>query len=122
MWRRHRLMPPYAVAAFAAMLVVAAIAGWDEWTTRFAIGAAGAALAVTATTDYRIVADTSQGLVLLRASRIRQYAVEVLEMLPSGTDIEPVGGTLLATDWQVGTSVYTVPKSSEQAISRIAER
>ena len=57
---------------------------------------------------------------VLRGSRIRQYAVEVLETLPASATLEPVGATLLAADWQIGTTVYTVPRSSEQAIHRIA--
>ncbi len=120
MWQRHRLMAPFAAVAFVALAFVATGVGWDEWPTRLAIGAAGAAVAVAATTEYRIVAATSTGLKLFRSSRIRQYAVEMIETLPGDADVIPVGGTWLVADWQVGDRVYTVPKSSEQAINRIA--
>jgi len=122
MWQRHRLMIPFAIASFVGMVVVAEWAGWEEWATRIVIGLAAVAVAVAASTDYKVVAQTSDGVVLLRASRIRQTATAWLEKLPADVVIEPVGGTVLATDWAVAGSVYTVPKSSEQAISRIAAR
>jgi len=120
MWRRHRLMVPYATIAFVAMVAVAAAVGWDDWPTRIAIGAAGSALAIAATTDYRVIAATSEGIVLFRASKIRQYAVARIETLEDDAQLAPVGGTMLAADWQIGSGVYTVPKSSEQAVNRIA--
>jgi len=121
MWRRHRRMVPFAAAAFIGMVAVAASVGWDDWPTRVAIGLAGAAVAVAASTEYKVLAQTSDGaILLLRASRIRQAATRLLETLPSDVTIERVGGTVLAADWQVADSVYTVPRSSEQAIGRIA--
>ena len=122
MWRRHRLMFPFGIVSFLGMVVVAEWAGWDEWATRIIIGLAAVAVAVAASTDYKVVAQTTDGLFLLQASRIRQVATRMLEKLPSDVAIEPVGGTVLAADWEVGGSVYTVPRSSEQAISRIAGR
>ena len=122
MWRRHRLMFPFGIVSFLGMVVVAEWAGWDEWATRIVIGLAAVAVAVAASTDYKVVAQTTDGLCLLQASRIRQVATRMLEKLPSDVAIEPVGGTILAADWEVGGSVYTVPRSSEQAISRIAGR
>ena len=121
MWTRHRWMVPYAVIAAAAVYAASQWAGFDETPTRVALAFAAGAIAVNATTDYRVLARTSRGLVMLRASRIRQYAVDVLEWLPSSTPIEAVGGTVFATDWQVGDAVFTVPKSSEAAIHRIAQ-
>ena len=122
MWKRHRLMLPFAIASFAGMVIVAEGAGWDDLPTRIVIGLAGAALAVAASTDYRVVALTSTGVILLQASRIRQAATGILEELPADVSIEPAGGTVLATDWEIGGSIYTVPKSSERAINRIAGR
>lgn len=122
MWKRHRLMFPFGIVSFVGMVVVAEWAGWDEWATRIVIGLAAVAVAVAASTDYRVLAQTSDGLFLLQASRIRQIATRLLEMLPPDATIRPVGGTVLAADWEVAESVYTVPRSSEQAISRIAGR
>jgi len=122
MWKRHRLMMPFGIVSFLGMVVVAEWAGWDEWATRIVLGLAAVAVAVAASTTYKVVAQTTDGLYLLQASRIRQVATRMLERLPTDATIEPVGGTILAADWQVGGSVYTVPRSSEQAISRIAGR
>ena len=120
MWTRHRWMIPYAVVAALAVYAASEWAGFTETPTRVALAFAAGAIAVNATTDYRVIARTSRGLLMLKASRIRQYAVALIERLPPSTRIEPVGGTVFATDWQVGDAVFTVPKSSESAIHRIA--
>lgn len=120
MWSRHRWMVPYAFVAGAAVYAASTWAGFTETSTRVVLAFAAGAIAVNATTDYRVLALTSHGLVLLRGSRIRQTAVSRLDRLSSTIEIRAVGGTVLATDWQVGDDVYTVPKSSEQAIERIS--
>lgn len=120
MWSRHRWMIPYAIVAAAAVFLTSEWAGFSELSTRTALAFAAGAIAVNATTDYRVVAKTGKGLVLLRGSRVRQHAVAVISRLPKNTKIEPVGGTVLASDWAVGESVFTVPKSHERALERIA--
>lgn len=122
MWRRHRLMVPFVAGSFLATVLVAGWVGWDDWPTRLAIGLAVAAVAVAASTDYRVLALTSVGLVLLKASRIRQAATGMLERLAPDVTIERLGGTVLATDWEVAGSVYTVSRSSEEAVARISAR
>ncbi len=119
-WKRHKWMVPYAATVFAAVTLLTPIGGIEDWPTRVAIGAAAVAVAVTATTDYSVVAQTDDGLALFKASKIRQVATELRERLPGDVEVTPVGGTLLATDWQVGERVFTVPRSSEQAMSRMA--
>jgi hypothetical protein len=119
-WRRHKWMLPYSATVFAAVTLLAPIGGIEDWPTRIAIGAAAVAVAVTATTDYSVVAQTDAGLALFKASKIRQIATELREHLPGDVELTQVGGTLLAADWQVGERVYTVPRSSEQAMSRMA--
>lgn len=119
-WIRHRHMVPYTVVSFLAVLLGAALAGVEAWSTRIGLGVAAAAVAVTASTKYRVVAKTSKGVTLLRASRIRQHALEVIETTAPPVEIVPVADTLLATEWRVASIVYTVPKSSEAAIRRIA--
>jgi hypothetical protein len=113
-------MVPYGLVAFAVVAWVAATAGWDDWPTRIAFGAAGTAISVMATTDYRVLARTTDGLALFKASRIRQIAKSLDTYLEADEPVEPVGGTMLAADWQVGRYVYTVPRSSEQAMKVIA--
>ena len=119
-WKRHKWMVPYAATVFAAVVLLAPIAGIEDWPARIAIGAAAVAMAVTATTDYSVVAQTADGLALFKASKIRQVATELREHLPDDVELTPVGGTLLAADWQVGQRVFTVPRGSEQAMSRMA--
>lgn len=120
MWRRHRLIFPFAAFAFLGVMTVASWAGAEDWPTRIVIGLAGVAVAVAATTDYKVLARTSEGVVLLSASRIRQTATGDAAAVPADAQIKPVGGNVLATDWDIAGSVYTVPRSSERAISRIA--
>lgn len=114
-------MLPFGIAAFVGMVFVAGLAGWEDLATRVVIGLAAVAVAVTASTEYRVVAQTSDGVFLFEASRIRQAATGMIERLSPDAVIEPVGGTVLAADWAVAGSVYTVPRSSEQAMTRIAE-
>ena len=120
MWARHRWMVPYTAASFVGMMIVAVAVGWSDWSARIGLGAAAAAVAVMATTEYRVLAQTETGLSLLKASRIRQYATQLLEKLPGDVSIEPSGGSVLAADWTVGDRRFTVPRSSEQAMRRIA--
>jgi hypothetical protein len=121
MWTRHRWMVPYALIAAGVVFLTSDWAGFSEISTRVALGFAAGAVAVNATTDYRVLALTDRGLVMFKSSRIRQYATGVLARLPRSTPIEVVGGTVFATDWRVGEATYTVPKSSERAIERIAQ-
>ena len=119
-WKRHKWMVPYGAFVFAAVVLLAPIGGIEDWPTRVAIGAAAVAVAVTATTDYSVVAQTDGGFALLKASKIRQVATGLQEHLPGNVELKPVGGTLLASDWQVGKHIYTVPRSSDQAMNRMA--
>ncbi len=120
MWNRHRLMIPYAALAFGAMLLVALIAGFDTWASRLGLAAAGAGVAAMATTNYRILAHTDRGFVLLRASRVRQYATEILERWPHSIELTPMSSFMVVTDWTVHDRRYSVPKSSEQSVVRMA--
>ncbi len=120
-WSRHRWITPFATLVFVAIVLLAPVAGVEEWPTRLVIGLAGLGVAFLATTDYRVVAETDTGIVVLKASRIRQVATEFGESLARDADLRPVGGTVLATDWLVGDHRYTVPRSSEQAMERMAE-
>jgi hypothetical protein len=120
LWSRHRWVVPYGAFVFAMLVLVAPFAGIDDWPTRVVSGLAGIAVAVTATSEYRVVALTSHGLVLLRASKIRQVATGPAEDLGPDDEMAPVGGTVLASEWQVGDRRYTVPRSSEQAMHRMA--
>ncbi len=115
-------MIAYSVAAFVTLVVVATVAGFDTWFARIGLGTAASALAATATTEYRILARTNRGVVLLRSSRIRVAAVETMERFSGEPAIERAGTTLLANDWRVNGTRYTVAKSSEADMQSIAGR
>lgn len=118
-WSRHRWVVPFGATVLAGIVFSAPLAGIDDWPTRVVIGLAGVGLAVTASTTYRVVAQTDTGIVLCRASRIRQVATGVEKRLGS-VEMRPIGGTLLAADWQVGSDLVTVPRSSQDAMARMA--
>lgn len=120
MWTRHKWMVPYSSAVFGAVVLLAPIAGIEDWPTRIVFGLAGGAVAVMATTEYWVVAQTDDGFATLEASKIRQVARRLHSHLPRDVELAPVGGTILAADWQVGERRYTVPRSSEQAMQRMA--
>ncbi len=120
MWSRHRLMVPYAALAFLALVLVAAVVGIHPWPSRVAIGASGAAVAAAATTEYRVLALTGTGLVLLRGSRVRHYATGVMTPLPAGVTPRREGGNMLTSDWSIDGSVYTVLKRDDQALASMA--
>ncbi len=87
-----------------------------------AMGAAAVAISSLALTDYRVVASSKNRLVMCRSSRIRQFAVAEIEELPRSTTVKPTGGSMLATEWRIGTTELTIAKSSEQMMTTIAKR
>lgn len=120
MWFRHRWVAWFATAVLFGLVWLAPLAGIEDWPTRVVIGLAGLGVAVNASSNYRVLAETDQGMFVLAASRIRQVATGRPEKLSPGAELEPVGGTLLAADWRVGTNVFTVARSSQQAMERMA--
>ncbi len=116
-WSRHRHMIPFAAAAFIALAAVATWAELPTWSARIAVGAAGAAVAVNATTDYRVIGLTDERIIVAQASRIRQVARMVHSSLDLDVPMEPIaGGGLVTTTWRVGEAHYTVPRGSQIAM------
>lgn len=122
MWSRHRLMVPYVIAAFVAMFALAFLIGINQWGGRIGLGFAGGAVAAMAATEYRVLVLTSEGLILLRSSKIRQKATGLIERLGRSTKIEAVGSNLVITDWSVGGRVYSVMKRHQNSMVSISER
>ena len=87
-------MFPFGAAAFVGMVLVADWAGTNDWPTRIVLARQAVAVAVAATTDYKVLAQTSSGMVLLRASRIRQVATGMIELSAAGSQLVQVGGTI----------------------------
>jgi hypothetical protein len=119
MWRRHHLMVPFAAAVAVVVAAGAAFVGFGP-PSAVALGVAAGAIGASATTEHLVLASTTDGLHLLRASRVRRAAVRHLERLSDSTPIELVGNQFVITEWQVGDHRFTVPKSSESAMIRIA--
>jgi hypothetical protein len=122
MFTRHYLAFPFIAAAGGALFVVAMFSGADQWATRISLGLAGAAVAAMATTEYRVLAQTTRGLVLLRSSRFRRRASGVLRRLANGTQIEVLGSNLVITEYRVDGVVYSVMRRSQQEMTAIADR
>lgn len=121
-WVRHPSGLLYAAGAFIALVLVGMAVGFDEWPSRIGLGIAGGAVAMSATTEYRVLAHTDEGLVLLAGGRVRQVARRIIRVLPPDSRVEIVRDTMLTTDWTIGDTEYTVPKSSQRSIERIAAR
>lgn len=122
MWSRHPFMLPYAAVAFIAMMALAIAVGVEQWGGRVGLGLAAGAVAAMAATEYRVLALTTEGLVLFRSGKIRQKATDVLERLPKSADVQPVGSNLVITDWSVGDRVYSVMKRHQNAMVAISQR
>lgn len=122
MWARHSSGYAYAAVAWVAFTLLAIVAGFDQWPARLVIGLAGAAIVLTGTTTYRVLASTSHGLVLFEAARVRQVARRISRRLPPEAEVRLVRDTLVTTDWVVDGTEYTVPKGSQRAMEAIAAR
>lgn len=122
MWTRHRLVLPYIALAFAAMLALSFAIDVNQWGGRIGLGLAGGAVAAMATTEYRVLVLTSEDLVLMESSKVRQRATRILERLGPKTTVEPVGSNLVITDWSVGSRVFSVMKRHQNAITAISQR
>jgi hypothetical protein len=101
------------------VIFLATAGGVEFWSTRLGIGAAGAIVAATATTNYSVLARTTRGLLLCRAGRVRQVATAIVERLPEGTPISRTGGNLITGEWDVGDRSYSVPRRHERAMEQI---
>lgn len=121
MFTRHRWFVPYALFSGIALFVVSTASGVGGPLNRLVLTLCGAAIAALATTNYWVLAQTEQGLVLLRSSRIRQYARKVEARLGGTDELEMVGSTVITSDWRIGETMYTLTKRWEPAMRRIAQ-
>jgi hypothetical protein len=110
-------MFPFGIASFVVLAVVGVLSGLEGVILPAAVGAAGASVAVTATTSHTIVVLTNRELVLLRGSRIRAVATGPLKRLPDSTLVQRTGGSMIVSDWQIGESSYSASKAHEQQLT-----
>ena len=118
MWHRTRLWLPFVTTTAVAAFVV----GWlfDFGLTNAVVVATGlAAVASAASTRYFVLARSDDTIALLTGSPIRRVARSIIRTDLTTGDISPSGNTLLATDWSIDKSIYTVPKSCEQDMQAI---
>jgi len=117
---RHRWFVPYALASGLAVGVVASLSGIEGPLNWVLFAIVGAAIAGMATTNYSVLAETSAGLVLLRSSRVRQYAKSLIRRLPDDTTLTMVGGTVISSDWEVDGVIYSMTKRWEAAMRELS--
>ena len=122
MFTRHHLAFPFIACSGVALGVIAAVAGASQWSTRISLGLAGAAVAAMATTEYRVLVQTSTGLALLRSSRFRRRASGLIRRLPSTLSIDVLGSNLVITEYRVDGVVYSVMRRHQQEMTAIVNR
>ena len=119
MWHRHRLAFPFALGAGVLLGWIARLSSFGV-TSSIAVGLAAFAVAATASTDYRVLAFTDRGLVLLNGGRIRQVAKPPLERLPETAVLERISTNLVISEWQLGDHRYSVLRRFESAMSAMS--
>lgn len=122
MTTRHRWLLPYAVVSGLALYGISTASGVQGLTSRLAIMACGTAIAAMATTDYSVLADTTDSFVLCRSSRVRQYAKQLTARLPHDTNLEMVSSTVITSDWRVDGTIYTMTKRWESTMRQLSGR
>ena len=120
LFTRHRWFLPYSLFAGLALFLVASTTGIDGTLNRVVLAGCGVAIAAMATTNHWVLAETDRGLVLLRSSRIRQYAQAIVTRFPRNEPLDMVGSTVITSDWRVDGTMYTLTKRWEPAMRRIA--
>lgn len=119
MWHRHRLALPFALVAGVVLGWVARLSSFGV-TSSVAVGLAAFAVGASAATDYRVVAFTDRGLVLLNGGRVRQVAKSPVERLPETAVLERVSNNLVISEWQLGDRRYSVLRRFESAMSAMS--
>ncbi len=122
MWQRHRLLVPFAAVAAVIGGGGAALAGFTSPASIFAVALAAVAVAASAATDYRVLAVTASGLVLMKGARVRQVATALIERLPESTTVERVSGNLVIGEWRVGDRRFSVLRRFESTMAAVALR
>lgn len=121
MWRPGRLTLPFACAAAAGCALLAYAGGFDSATHLAAIGLAGGAVAWLASTEYRVLALTGDGLAqLLEGSRIRHVATGVADEPIDRATIRPVSANAMTSQWWVGRRQYTVLRRHQRLLASMS--
>jgi hypothetical protein len=122
LWGRHRLLAPLVVLAALIGSGAAALAGFTSVASIAAVALAAVAVAASVSTEYRVLAVTEGGLVLMRGGRVRQVATALIERLPDSTKVERVSSNLVISEWRVGTNRFSALRRFESTMSAISMR
>lgn len=122
MWRRHRLLVPFAAVAAVIGGGGAALAGFASFASIAAVALAAVAVAAWAATEYRVLVVTDGGLVSMKGGRIRQVATAMIVRLPETTAVERVSNNLVISEWRVGDDRFSVLRRFESTMAAIAVR
>lgn len=120
LWTRHRWSIPYMILSGAVLYAVATMTGVEAVATRVVIAGCAVAVAAMATTNYWALAATSEGLLLCRSSRIRQYAKKIEHWLDPDDEVEMRGSTVVTSDWRIAGIDYTVTKRAEASLRQLS--
>lgn len=120
LWTRHRWSIPYMIMCGILLYGVATVTGVEAVATRVVIAGCAVAVAAMATTNYWALAATSDGLVLCRSSRIRQYATKIERWLEPDAEVEMRGSTVVTSDWRIDGTDYTVTKRAEASLRQLS--
>ena len=119
MWRRSALVPLWAALAAVGLFFVTSVFAGGSASVGVAL--AGAIIVSVVSTENRVLAHTSRGADLFEAGRVRQVAVLSMGPLPADATVDLVGSNLVLTDWMVNGERYSVPKSSQAAMTALAD-
>ncbi len=120
MWRTGSFTAPFATAAALGCALLAALVGFEWPTGVVAIGLVGGAVAWSAGTEYRVLAEGPDGeLRLLRGSRIRQTAIAVLDDSIDRDSVRPVTVNAITTQWRVGRHDYTMRRRHQAPLTAL---
>ena len=118
----HRLAVPFIGASAVVLVGLAIWLGFEEWPQRVSLGIAGGTIAAISTTEHRVLAHTSRGLVMLRSSRVRRRAVAIKARLNPSILIEAKGSNLVLTEYAVGPTHYFVSRRYQSDMNAIISR
>lgn len=120
MWSRHRWFVPYAAMAGIIVFVLTSALEVEGTVNRLALAGCAVAVASMSTTNYWVLAKTTNGFALCRSSRIRQRATSLVRRLDPGAEMRMVGSTVITSDWRIEGDEYTMSKRWEATMRALA--
>ena len=121
MWRLHRWALPLGVVAGAAVALLGLVTGnFESVAFAIAAGIAVGAVASLASAEYRVLALVNDELVMMRGSRTRNVAVEVLERRLPNNSVRLVSSTAVVSDWLILERRFSTTRRYQQEMIEMA--